>query len=279
MLANTTQPPPSSSSTMTNKQQMLMQSITHFFESNRNLFMEFYEIVKPNSKVSLRVIDWFITNYSRVNDVNYVHPTKPNLNFSVHDSYKSQLKAYSKRQFDPFCRRMRINFHFSPTEKVVTTVGQLNFFRWAIENGVMSYINDHFPTIEQHMKTYVRDNRETKRQQQLYPLSSQEANAAVGGFSADLISKQNGDDDKNKTGGYALSANHGKHVAGGGAKNVMVHNTKSRRRNAVKSGKPPPPLLLQKPKKCLSPPPAAVYHLKTANNVVKQRLNHTVYFH
>jgi len=148
---------------MTNKQQLLMHSLTQFFETNNESFNQFHEIIKPNSKISLRVIDWFITNYSRINDINYPHPRNSQITFAVHDSYKSQLKAYSKRQFDPFCRRMRINFFFKPSEKVTTTVGQLNFFRWAIENGIMKYINDHFITIEKHMKSYVRENRETKK--------------------------------------------------------------------------------------------------------------------
>lgn len=154
-------------SKMSNKQQLLMHSLQNFFETNAESFVQFQDIIQPNSKVSLRVIDWFITNYSRAHDINFPHPRNEEQLFVVHDSYKSQLKAYSKRQFDPFCRRMRINFYSKPTEKVVTTVGQLNFFRWAIENGVMQYIHDNFAVIEEHMKDYVRDNRETKKQMQI----------------------------------------------------------------------------------------------------------------
>ena len=81
----------------------------------------------------------------------------------VHESYKAQLKAYSKRQFDPFCRRDRIHFYYTPTEKVETTVGQLNFFRWAIENHVVDYVGAYLKDIESAMRVYVKAQREARR--------------------------------------------------------------------------------------------------------------------
>ena len=44
------------------------------------------------------------------------------------------------KQFDPFCRRDRIQFNYGKDKYIITTVGQLNFFRWAIENKVLDYI-------------------------------------------------------------------------------------------------------------------------------------------
>ena len=251
------------SSTMTNKQQMLMHSITQFFESNNDLFVEFYDIVKPNSKISLRVIDWFITNYSRVNEVSYPHPTKHDTMFSVHDSYKSQLKAYSKRQFDPFCRRMRINFHFSPTDKVVTTVGQLNFFRWAIENGVMTYIRENFETIEKHMKTYVRENRETKRNQNKQGPNLQEEDA---------------DELKMNIGVSDIASKAPKNIAGGGQAQPLA--AKSRRRNTqAKSSKTKHANLDMAASSSASSVPLYSNNKTQSNNIVLQKKNHTVYFH
>ena len=45
-----------------------------------------------------------------------------------------------------------------------TTVGQLNFFRWAIENNVLEYIQTHLPDIEKAMRAFVRAQREEKRE-------------------------------------------------------------------------------------------------------------------
>ena len=72
-------------------------------------------------------------------------------------SYKNLLNAYSKKIFDPFCRRDRIEFEFKDKKKIVTTVGQLNFFRWAIQNNVLNYIIEHYKEIEEDM------NKNTKK--------------------------------------------------------------------------------------------------------------------
>ena len=150
-----------SGSSIGNKQQLLMQSLTQFFTKDANI-QHFIASTKSDSIISLRVIDWFVTNYSREFDVSYKHPAT-GIPFMVHDAYKSQLKAYSKRQFDPFCRRTRINFYYKQGRRVVTTVGQLNFFRWAIDNDVLHYIQDHRKHIETHMKKHVKKSREAKK--------------------------------------------------------------------------------------------------------------------
>ena len=61
------------------------------------------------------------------------------------------VAAYSKKQFDPFCRRERISFYYDKENELVTTVGQLNFFRWAIDNLVLQYLQDHQEVIENDM--------------------------------------------------------------------------------------------------------------------------------
>ena len=73
--------------------------------------------------------------------------------FVVYLDYKLQLKGYQKKQFDPFCRRSRINFYYDDNKFVVTTVGQLNFFRWTIQNSVLEYISPHLEEIENDMNT------------------------------------------------------------------------------------------------------------------------------
>ena len=69
----------------------------------------------------------------------------------VHNNYKGQLKAYSKRNFDPFCRRNRIRFYYEDNKYFITTVGQMNFFKWAMENHIIEYIRDHLKVIEDDM--------------------------------------------------------------------------------------------------------------------------------
>jgi hypothetical protein len=74
----------------------------------------------------------------------------------VYMNYKSQLKAYSKKLFDPFCRRERIMFSLPGIPAFVTTVGKLNFFRWAIEKQIIEYLKTHFETVETEMNAHMK---------------------------------------------------------------------------------------------------------------------------
>jgi hypothetical protein len=64
----------------------------------------------------------------------------------VYLAYKAHLKAYSKKMFDPFCRWKRIQFL-----GMNTTVGQLNFFEWAIQDEVLDYLEAHYEDIQADM--------------------------------------------------------------------------------------------------------------------------------
>lgn len=141
----------------------------------------FLDIINGKSKMSLRIIDWFITNYTKKFNIIYYIPKKkrsvkrrmsPKNNyyesshleqassvdrFIVYLRYRSQLKSYNKANFDPFCRNDRIT-GWGDDGDIVTTIGQLNFFRWAIENRVLEYINDNLEDIEIDMNTNIKKN-------------------------------------------------------------------------------------------------------------------------
>ena len=132
---------------MESKDDLLMEKITKYYMDTKK-YNIMCNIIKGGEKISLRIIDWFVTNYSKKNNVIYKKKKKQ---FIVYLNYKSQLKAYSKKYFDPFCRRKRIIFQIKKREELVTTVGQLNFFKWAIENGVITYIRKNIKDIENDM--------------------------------------------------------------------------------------------------------------------------------
>ena len=71
----------------------------------------------------------------------------------VYNDYKLKLKAYSKKRFDPFCRWQRITIPYDSENSIQTTLGQLNFFKWAIENGIIKYIENNYSDIEADMNT------------------------------------------------------------------------------------------------------------------------------
>jgi hypothetical protein len=135
------------------KQELIIASLQRFYSGHNNL-AEIVELLKGTSDVSLRLIDWFVTNYSKAHSTSYILNGQE---FVVYMNYKNQLKAYSKKLFDPFCRRERISFQIPGHEAFLTTVGKLNFFRWAIEKGILDYIKGHQTEVEKEMNTAMRE--------------------------------------------------------------------------------------------------------------------------
>ena len=84
--------------------------------------------------------------------------------FKVYVDYKLKLKAYSKKRFDPFCRWDRITVPYKEEKFIQTTIGQLNFFKWALENDVVRYIEENYNTIEKDMNNR---NSTSKRKVQI----------------------------------------------------------------------------------------------------------------
>ena len=141
---------------VTSRLDLLMDSLTKFFIDNDNI-NKMLPIVQGSSKISLRILDWFVTNYCKKYNVVIDSPRDQTIKkMIVHLDYKSQLKAYSKKQFDPFCRRERINFLYGKSSELITTVGQLNFFRWIIENRITEYIHNNLENIEKDMNSSIR---------------------------------------------------------------------------------------------------------------------------
>ena len=83
--------------------------------------------------------------------------------FKVYIDYKLKLKAYSKKRFDPFCRWDRITIPYKNDTYIQTTIGQLNFFRWALENKILDYIEKNLKHINNDMnnRNSTAKNRKT----------------------------------------------------------------------------------------------------------------------
>ena len=147
--------------TITNSKDLLMLSLSKFY--TKVIVNKIINIINGQSKISLRLIDWFVTNYSK--KYNTVVTKEKNNNvthFNVYLSYRSQLKAYSKQLFDPFRRRDRITFFYEKDNHVETTIGQLNFFRWILQNDILEYINVNIKDIETDMIKIQKDNQSKK---------------------------------------------------------------------------------------------------------------------
>ena len=150
---------------------ILLTSLKKFFKIKTNL-NSFLRIYNKKSKISLRLLDWFVTNYSKKHNISYfIKKRNARKYFLVYEEYKSQLKAYSKKRFDPFCRRHRITFTISKDEEIITTIGQLNFFKWAIENKVLNYVTKHLEKVETDMNVSIKTHYKKKNTKTRKPLS------------------------------------------------------------------------------------------------------------
>jgi hypothetical protein len=132
--------------TIQSKEQWVLHRLEGFY-GNTDHFRRIEEVLSGKSRLSLRLLDWFVTNYSKKYNVSYM--TKSNRHVIVYLVYKSHLKAYNKKMFDPFCRWKRIQFR-----GLDTTVGQLNFFEWAIQDEVLDYLDANYDEIHADMEAY-----------------------------------------------------------------------------------------------------------------------------
>jgi hypothetical protein len=176
-----------SSSSYTTQNDLLLKNLMIFYNTEENDNLDkMLRIITGESKISLRIVDWFATNYAKKYYTLYViDQTIENVarRFKVYDDYKLKLKAYSKKRFDPFCRWDRISIPYKDGNCIETTIGQLNFFKWALENKVVDYIEQNYETIEKDMNNrnstskrkellLVGDNSKTRKKREELSVSA-----------------------------------------------------------------------------------------------------------
>ena len=182
-----------SKSVYTTQNDLLLKNLMDFYKTDNddgtfnatNNLDKMLRIITGTSKISLRIVDWFATNYAKKFYTIYtIEKTTDNITrrFKVYDDYKLKLKAYSKKRFDPFCRWERINIPYSNDKFIETTVGQLNFFKWALENKVIEFVEQNYELIEKDMnsrnstskrkETIVLDNSKTRKKREELSISA-----------------------------------------------------------------------------------------------------------
>jgi hypothetical protein len=140
------------------QEQWVLHRLEKFYAIPENL-KKAEQVLSGKSPLSLRLIDWFVTNYAKKYNSAFVSKKK---HIIVYLSYKSHLKAYSKKMFDPFCRCKRIKFN-----GLDTTVGQLNFFEWIISDDILDYIQENKDKIHADMETRMHERDGSRRRHEL----------------------------------------------------------------------------------------------------------------
>lgn len=139
------------------------KKIDKFFTGcTKENIIKMIDIINGKSSISLRVLDWFVTKYSKKRiDCGVSKDTEV---FDVRISYKSQLKSYKKRYFDPFRRKKdtRFRYYFNGGQTIITTLGQLNFFKWAFTNNIVVYVEKNLKQISKEMNLANKEDKKKK---------------------------------------------------------------------------------------------------------------------
>lgn len=166
----------------TSQNQLLLNTLLDFYRKDNNLD-KMLNIITGESRISLRIVDWFVTNYAKKNYTLYplTDAYGNERRFKVYVDYKSKLKAYSKKRFDPFCRWERISVPYKGDTCIETTIGQLNFFKWILDNEIVNYIESNYESIENDMnsrnstskrKEISHDNNKTRKKREELSVSA-----------------------------------------------------------------------------------------------------------
>lgn len=132
---------------LSTQETMLLNSLEEFYK-NKEYFLKLNSIINGTDLISRRTIEFFVTNYSLYHNIVYDLEEKGTIiKFNIHISYKDQLKAHKKRYFDPFGRGVRIPF-FAHDDCIITTIGQLNFYKWFFSKKIYEYCKEHYSDIQ-----------------------------------------------------------------------------------------------------------------------------------
>lgn len=143
------------------RQITIMSRIVHNLEDGI-IDTHIIPLVTQESTISLRALDWLVTNYSKKNNI--VCKTKNGALFNIYHGYKTALSHFRRRNFDPFRRRQRI-FLTHKNKEYETTVGQCNFIHWAYQSGVLQYAMENCGVIERDMNFAALMNKTERKTQ------------------------------------------------------------------------------------------------------------------
>lgn len=132
---------------------ILVPSLKRFYANHYNA--QTFINIRLSSKLSLRIFNWFCVNYAKKYHIYYkIKSNRNSETFDVYHSYKVHLRTYKKKLFDPINRGHTIiaryqspAYHNNDCIDISTSLCQLNFFKWAIENMVFVYIDKHYDSI------------------------------------------------------------------------------------------------------------------------------------
>lgn len=126
---------------------------------------------RPEKKlVSVRIINWFVSNYAKFHMTVYLPAAyggsgpEANTQFVVWNQYGAAKAGYKdKDMFDPYCRDNHLVCISRKNGTLFqSNLGQLNFFKWAIQNRIIDYVCAHYDDIVRDLVARMPKNTTAK---------------------------------------------------------------------------------------------------------------------
>lgn len=137
---------------------LIIYYVNKYYRTNPGVIDKVIAIILGNSKITISLIEWVVVVYADIRNIAVNAEGTGSTPFFIHRAYKAQLKSFKKSNFDPFCRGKKICFNYGKEKYIITTTGQLNFFRWLCENNILTYIENNcdFLIAEMRKETHVK---------------------------------------------------------------------------------------------------------------------------
>ena len=135
------------------KMKLLYNSLQEYFYNNKKILDIILPIINGKSKISLRLIDWVMSKLSKLEVMTTVKEDGKIIE-DFGEYYDIYIGGDHKEFYDPFKRGKRINFPISPDKMIISTLGQVNALRMAIEFGVITKIEENLKDYKYKSRIY-----------------------------------------------------------------------------------------------------------------------------
>ena len=156
------------------KEKIVLRELIRFYDEDK--LEKIKPLINQEHDISLRLIDWTPTNYAKKKCIKYQLPNGDIID--VWESYKNYMSSYRRNiLFDLFRRGKCLKVIYGIGEKhyIISSVKQLNSFRWVLEIHLLDYIKKHKKKIEEDHRQSLRrsaDNKKNKLRKKRQELSS-----------------------------------------------------------------------------------------------------------
>ena len=153
------------------KEKFVLRELIRFYDKDK--LEKIKPLINQEHDISLRLIDWTPTNYSKKKCIKYQLSNDKIID--IYESYKNYMSSYKRNiLFDLFRRGKCLKVIYGGSY-IISSVKQLNSFRWVLEIDLLTYIAEHKEEIEEDHRRSLRrsaTNKTNKNRKQRQELSS-----------------------------------------------------------------------------------------------------------